>query len=404
MTRSIFEAPRVDLAVMDAESTSIMPTYKRFPVQFVRGDGCTLWDVDGNEYLDCLAGVSVVSVGHCHPEVTRAVAAQMDELVHVSNIFYTAPQVGLAERLRNIKGWGKVFLSNSGAEANECALKLARLHGLAHLGIDSSEAAVVSLTGSFHGRTMATLTLTAQPDKHEGFEPLLEGVRYVEPGDEAGLRNAMAGACAVFVEVLQGEGGVVPIDPGFIELIRDLCDSSGALLVMDEVQTGLCRTGDWLASDVIGVEPDVYTLGKALGNGLPVAATVARDDVAELLGPGKHGSTMGGGPVVSRAALAVLDVMKSESLAERALVRGEQFREQLKGVRGVKSTRGMGLLLAAELDVSATEVTELALLNGLVVNAVSPTAVRIAPPLTISEVEVDVACDRLNAAIEEASK
>lgn len=400
MSDAVSSALRLSDFASATEPRVLMPTYKRYPVEFVRGENCVLWDVEGNEYLDCLAGLSVVSVGHCRPEVTAAVCNQMARLVHVSNIYYTVQQLELAANIRDIAGWGKVFFSNSGAEANECALKLARRHGNSSLG---GATAVVTLEGSFHGRTMGTLALTAQPEKQSGFEPMLGEVRYVEAGDEDALKRALDGACAIFVEVVQGEGGVVPIEPHYLKNIRTMCDASGALMVVDEVQTGLCRTGSWFAFEAIGITPDVFTLGKALGNGLPIAATVAREDLAELLGPGTHGTTMGGGPVLSAAALAVLDVMKSENLVEAADRAGSVLRQQLAAIDGVKSVRGMGLLLAAELECNSARVVEAALDIGLVINAVTPTAVRFAPPLTISSAEIDTAIEKFEASIKRAS-
>lgn len=399
MSGVVFNASRVSRSVGDAELRVLMPTYKRYPVEFVRGENCTLWDIEGNEYLDCLAGLSVVSVGHCRAEVTAAVCGQMAKLVHVSNIYYTAQQFELAERIHDLAGWGKVFFSNSGAEANECALKLARRHGNLTLG---GATAVVALEKSFHGRTLGTLALTAQPEKQSGFEPMPGEMRYVRAGDEGALAEALDGACAIFVEVIQGEGGVVPTDADYLKSVRQMCDASGALMVVDEVQTGLCRTGSWLAFESLGISPDIYTLGKALGNGLPIAATVARDDLAELLGPGTHGTTMGGGPVLSSAALAVIDVMESEDLAGAAERAGAALKQQLGAIDGVQSVRGQGLLLAAELDRGSAGVVEAALANGLVVNAVTPTAVRFAPPLTISAAEIEMAAVRFAASMRKA--
>ncbi|RIK10131.1 MAG: aspartate aminotransferase family protein [Acidobacteria bacterium] len=400
MSDLAFDPSRISDAVSKASSEFLIPTYRRYPVEFVRGENCTLWDVAGNEYLDCLAGLSVVSVGHCRGEVTAAVCEQMAKLVHVSNIFYTAPQFELAKRIHDLAGWGRVFFSNSGAEANECALKLARRYG--NLSMNGATA-VVSLKKSFHGRTMGTLAMTAQPEKHEGFEPMLGEMRYVESGDEEALESALDGACAVFVEVIQGEGGVLPVGTEYLKSVREMCDSRGALMVVDEVQTGLCRTGNWLAFEAHGFTPDIYTLGKALGNGLPIAATVARDDLAELMGPGTHGTTMGGGPVTSSAALAVLGVMESENLHLAAAQAGAALRERLEAIDGVESVRGEGLLLAAELEKSSAEVVEAALGHGLVVNAVTSTAVRFAPPLTIGTAEIDAAAERFEKSIRGAA-
>lgn len=396
MSLAVNAGEGVSREVVELESETIMKTYARLPVQFVRGEGCRLWDVNGRAYLDCLAGIAVVGVGHCRPEVTAAVSRQMAKLVHVSNLFYTESQVRLASRIRALTGWGRVFFSNSGAEANECALKLARVHAKA---AGRNSASILSLQGSFHGRTMGALALTGQPEKHRGFEPMLQGVRHLPVNDIRALEEAIEGTAALFVEGIQGEGGVIPVDPDYLRYARELCDRSGCLLVFDEVQTGLCRTGKYLSFQHVGIEPDIFTLGKALGNGLPIGATVARDDVADHFEPGTHGTTMGGGPVVCEAALAVLDIMERESLCEAAQLKGRQLHDGIAAIEGVTDVRGSGLLLAAELACDANVVVRKALEVGLVINAVTPHAVRLTPPLTISAEEIVEATEKLGHAI-----
>lgn len=382
------------------DARTIMPTYARNRVEFVRGHGATLIAADGREYLDFLAGIAVVSIGHAHPEVAAAVSDQMNTLVHVTNLFYTVPQFELAEKIQAITGWGKVYFSNSGTEANECALKLVRLHAR-EAGHATGQ--IVAVEGSFHGRTLGSLSITGQPSKREPFDPLVPGCVFVPPGDTDALEASIEGAAAVFIEVVQGEGGVVPAGVEYLKRARELCDESGALMVIDEIQTGLCRTGEWLAFEHAGIAPDIYTLGKALGNGLPVAATVARDEVAELFSPGDHGSTMAAGPVVCRAAGTVLDIMRRDDLAAAAREKGRVLAGAVGRLPGVIDLRGMGLLLAAELDRPSKPVVDRALDAGLIVNAVTPTAIRFAPPLVISDAEIEKAVEKLAAALDEKS-
>jgi predicted acetylornithine/succinylornithine family transaminase len=364
-----------------------MPTYGPPTVQFVRGEGCRLWDRDGKEYLDFLAGLAVVGLGHAHPEIADAIATQARTLLHVSNLFGTVPGAEVAITLdRLLGGGGQVFFSNSGAEANECAIKLARKWG----GHGRHE--VVSAYGSFHGRTLATLAATGQPAKWEPFQPLPEGFRHVAWNDLAALDAAVdASVAAVLLEPVQGEGGVNPATAAYFEGVRRLCDERGVLFVVDEVQTGLGRTGEWFGFQHFGVEPDVVTLAKALGNGMPIGACWARRDVAAVFEPGDHATTYGGQPLAAAAALAVLGVMERDhapSLAEHA---GTSLRRALTELREVVEVRGLGLLLAAELapGIDARAVAADALDAGLVINAVTASALRFAPPLVVTEAEID---------------
>lgn len=367
----------------------LMPTYAPPTLELVRGEGCYVWDRDGKRYLDLLCGLAVTSLGHSHPEVTATLAAQAGRLVHVSNLFANEHQGPLAATIdRLVGGGGQVFLANSGAEANECALKLARKQG------GRGRHVVVSAYGSFHGRTLATLHATGQPSKHEAFQPLPEGFRHVAWGDVEALAAALDPTVgAVLLEPIQGEGGVNPAPPGYLAAVRSLCDDRGALLMLDEVQSGLGRTGEWFAHHHDGVRPDVVTLAKALGNGVPIGACWARREVAAAFEPGDHGSTYGGQPLAAAAARTVLDVMERDGLPARAAEMGVLLAEGLAALDHVVEVRGRGLLLAAELDTAALgrdakAIQAELLAAGAITNAVTPTALRLAPPLIIDEAQV----------------
>ncbi|GAC1314701.1 MAG: acetylornithine transaminase [Acidimicrobiales bacterium] len=377
----------------------LMPTYAPPAVTFARGRGTELWDTGGKRYLDFLCGLAVTSLGHAHPAVTEALAAQAGTLSHVSNLFgnTVGPQVA-ATLDRLLGGGGRVFFSNSGAEANECAIKLARRWaGRGRHGI-------VSAFGSFHGRTLAALAATGQPTKHEAFQPLPEGFRYAAWNDFEDLARQVDPTVvgAVLLEPLQGEGGVQPADPAFFRAVRQLCDERGVLFMVDEIQTGLGRTGRWWGFEHLlgaGVRPDVVTSAKALGNGAPIGACWARVDVAAAFEPGDHGSTFGGQPLASSAALATLKVMEDVDVPALAAQAGARLHAGLTATPGVGGVRGLGLLLAAELEPSVLEawggaakgVADELLARGLVVNAVTPTSLRFAPPLLVSDGEIDEA-------------
>jgi len=385
-----------ELTKLDGEH--VMQTYGRIPVAFVRGEGSRLWDSEGNEYLDFLGGLAVTSLGHAHPEVADAIADQARTLLHVSNLYYNAIQPRLGERLdlllTSATGTpGRVFFANSGAEANECAIKLARRHGQSHGGPERFH--VLSAYNSFHGRTLTTLAATGQPQKQETFQPLPTGFRQVEFADVDALAAAMdERVCAVLLEAVQGEGGVQPAPPGYLEAVRRLCDEREALLIVDEVQTGLGRTGRWFGFEHGGdVRPDIVTMAKALGNGVPIGACWARTAVSEAFRPGDHATTFGGQPLAARAALAVLDVMEREDVPRRAHEAGERLTKALITIGGVRAVRGAGLLLAIELEpgLDAGDMARACLAAGLVVNAVTPTALRLAPSLLVTESEMDEA-------------
>jgi acetylornithine/N-succinyldiaminopimelate aminotransferase len=375
-------------------TSPLMPTYPRPPLSFVRGEGSYLFDSDGRRYLDCLSGLAVTSLGHAHPAVAAALHDQASTLLHVSNLFGTEPGPEVARMLDNLVGdglpaGGQVFFCNSGAEANECALKLARRFG------GRGRHVVVSALGSFHGRTLATLHATGQPAKHEPFEPLPEGFRHVPWDDLDALAAALdASVAGVLLEPVLGEGGVHPASAAYFRGVRRLCDERGVLFIVDEVQTGLARTGRWFGFQHYGVRPDVVTMAKALGNGVPIGACWARADVAARFEPGDHATTFGGQPLAAASARAVLAVMQAEDAPGRAARAGGRFRERLVALPGVAGVRGLGLLLGVELSGRDAPVVNSALLGaGLVANAVTPTALRLAPSLLISDDEIDEAID-----------
>jgi len=381
---------------------ALMRTYAEPPVTFVRGQGTLLFDADGRQYLDFITGLAVVSLGHAHPAVADAVAEQARTLSHVSNLYGNtlAPEVARTiDRLINGgsgQAGGQVFFANSGAEANECALKLARRWA------GSDRHVVVSADNSFHGRTLATLTATGQPEKQAPFHPLPEGFVHVPYDDVAALDEALDAetVAGVLLEPLQGEGGVMVPSSDYLGAVRSLCTERNALLMLDEVQTGLGRTGHWFAFQAQGLEPDVVTMAKALGNGMPVGACWARAEVAAAFGPGDHGSTFGGQPLALAAARATLAVMEAEDVCGRARVAGARLVQGLRRLPGVEAVRGAGLLLAARLEAPvAKEAASRALEHGLLVNAVLPDAIRVAPPLLVTGAEIDAALAILDAAL-----
>ncbi|HVE94445.1 MAG TPA: acetylornithine transaminase [Acidimicrobiales bacterium] len=369
-------------------TAALMPTYAPAPVTFVRGSGTELWDANGKRYLDFLCGLAVTSLGHANPAVAKAVTDQAATLLHVSNLFRTEIGPEVASTLdRLIGGGGQVFFCNSGAEANECAIKLSRLAG------GPGRHVVVSAFGSFHGRTLATLHATGQPAKHEKFQPLPEGFRHVAFGDVADLERALdPSVTAVLLEVVQGEGGVNVVPDEYMRAVRALCTERGVLLIVDEVQTGLGRTGEWFGFQHVSIRPDIVTMAKALGNGVPIGACWATQDLAALFEPGDHGTTYGGQPLAAAAARATLRELEEIDAPRRARELGDRLCTGLSGVPSVAAVRGLGLLLAAELrDGRAKEAATALLDAGLVVNAVTPTALRFAPPLTATFDEIDEA-------------
>jgi acetylornithine aminotransferase len=373
--------------------SALMNTYTRQPVAFVKGAGALLWDEQGREYLDALAGVAVCNLGHAHPAVAAALARQAQTLLHTSNIYRIPLQEDLGRRLTALAGMERVFFCNSGAEANEAAIKLARLHGHA-MGI--AEPLIVVMEGSFHGRTLATLTATGNRKVQAGFEPLVQGFVRAPYGDLAAVEQMAAhtrGIAAVLVEPVQGEGGVNVPPADYLADLRALCDRQGWLLMLDEVQTGMGRTGAWFAHHHSGIRPDVMTLAKALGNGVPIGACLASGPAAGLFQPGNHATTFGGNPLACAAALAVLDVMEQEALPTRAAILGTRLqdglRQALADVPGVTAVRGLGLMVGVQLDRPCAALVGRALERGLLLNVTADKVVRLLPPLVLTDAQVD---------------
>ncbi len=382
-----------------------MSSYQRLPVAFVRGEGVWLWDTEGRRYLDAVGGIAVCALGHAHPAVAQAVAEQAAVLVHTSNLYCIPSQERLAERLVALSGMDQAFFCNSGAEANEAAIKIARLLGHER-GLEAP--AIVVMEGAFHGRTLATLTASGARKVQAGFEPLVQGFVRVPYGDLEALRAVGANRreiVAVLCEPIQGEGGVVMPPPGYLAGLREVCDRHGWLLMLDEVQTGMCRTGRWFAFQHEGITPDVMTLAKSLGNGVPIGACLARGAAAGLIRPGKHASTFGGNPLACRAALAVLDLLEQGRLAERAAELGEALMERLRralgDVPGVVEIRGRGLIIGVMLDRPCGELVERALGLGLLINVTAERVVRLLPPLILSDAQAADLVERLGNVIRE---
>ena len=382
----------------------VMNTYGRMPVNFVSGSGTWLTDSDGKTYFDGLTGIAVCGLGHAHPHVAQALATQASTLLHTSNLYEIPLQTKLANRLCERSGMDNVFFCNSGAEANEAAIKLARLKGN-NAGIKSPSVVVVD--GSFHGRTMATLTATGNRKVHAGFEPLLSGfVR--APFNDVGAIEAIAAnnpnVVAVMVEPILGEGGIHIPDDGYLKALRNICDANNWLLMLDEVQSGNARTGKFFAYQHTDILPDVVTTAKGLGNGMPIGACLARGEAANLFAPGNHGSTFGGNPMACAAANAVLDVIDAEGLEERALVLGQRIqdglREALAGRNDVKEIRGAGLMLAVEMQQDIGHFAAKALEQGLLINVTQGNIIRMLPPLTMSDAEADELVSRVTALID----
>lgn len=382
---------------MQLADSRTMPTYKRLPVTFVRGDGMRLFDETGRAYLDFVAGIAVNALGHSHPAVTSAIAEQSSKLIHTSNLYYTEPMAKLADRLCSLLGWddGRVFFANSGAEANECALKLVRRWAGDRYGPDRY--GTIAAFGAFHGRTLETLAATGQPAKWKPFLPLPVGFTHVEFGHPGALEDAITGAeSSILLEPVQGEAGVIVPSEGYLPFARGLCDEHNLALIFDEVQTGFGRTGEMFCFQHSGAAPDVITLAKALGNGLPIGACVARGEFAEAFQAGDHATTMGGNPLASAVALAVVDTIESEGLVANSREMGNYLMQQLHELArrqpAVTEVRGKGLLLALQLDSECAWDAVLACLErGLLVNNVSPSALRLCPPLILTQADCDEA-------------
>jgi acetylornithine aminotransferase len=385
-----------------------MNTYARLPIRFERGEGARIWDSDGNEYLDALGGIAVCGLGHAHPAVTNAICEQAKRLIHTSNLYGIETQARLADSLTRLSGMDRVFFSNSGAEANEAAIKLARMYGHKK-GI--ANPAIVVTQGSFHGRTLATLTATGNRKVQAGFEPLVQGFVRAPYDDIDALQVIAANSpnvVAILVEPVQGEGGINIPASDYLNKIRELCDQHGWLMMLDEIQTGMCRSGKWFAFQHNGIEPDVLTLAKGLGNGVPIGACLARGNAAEILQPGSHGSTFGGNPLACNAAQAVVDTLEHEHLDARADELGNRmlaaFRERLQGIAGVQDIRGLGLLLAIELDRPCKELVSHALQQGLLINVTVDRVIRLLPPLIISDEQAEAIVDGVSGLVRDFLK
>lgn len=383
---------------------SLMTTYARLPVSFTHGEGCTLVDTDGKTYLDALSGIAVCGLGHAHPAVTQAVCDQASKLVHTSNLYGIGVQTELGDKLTTLSGMDKVFFSNSGAEANEAAIKLARLYGNKK---DIKNPNIIVMEGSFHGRTMATLSATGNRKVQAGFEPLVQGFIRVPFNDIDAVKTVADNTndvVAILVEPVQGEGGINIPASDYLNGLREICDANDWLLMLDEVQTGIGRSGKWFAHQHNGISPDVMTLAKALGNGVPIGACLARGKAADVLTPGTHGSTFGGNPLACSAALAVLNSIEDSKLVERAGQLGNKlvsnFKQHLAEHPQVVEIRGVGLLIGIELEVPCTELVAKALESGLLINVAANNVVRLLPPLVMSDEEADKLVEVLSVLIE----
>ncbi|MCL5291255.1 MAG: acetylornithine transaminase [Actinobacteria bacterium] len=380
--------------IVDLDHSYVMQTYARLPVSFVKGKGTRLWDDEGREYLDFVAGLGVVNVGHCHPRVVKAIHEQASRLIHVSNLYFMENQVILAKTLSALAFGGRAFFGNSGAEANEGAIKLTRKYAKS---ADSGRHEIITAYRSFHGRTMKTLAATGQPEKQRPFEPLPPGFVHVPLNNLTALEAAISDkTSAILLEPIQGEGGVHQCDFDYLRAVRRICDERDILLILDEVQTGIGRTGRFFAYQHYGIEPDILTMAKGLASGMPIGAVVAKERVASSFTAGDHGSTFGGGPVVTAAAIATLNVIQDEGLVENAAKVGDYFKSGLEALaerKGFKEVRGRGLMLAIELGEARAKagdiVRSLLVKRRIIVNAIGETTLRFLPPLAVTESEVD---------------
>jgi predicted acetylornithine/succinylornithine family transaminase len=389
--------------IMALADENIMNTYKRFPIILVKGSGVKVWDVNGKEYLDFVAGIAVCNLGHSHPQVIATVKEQLENLTHVSNLYYTEPQAQLAKLLVYNSFADKVFFCNSGAEANEAAIKLARKYAHENMGPDKFE--LITMKDSFHGRTMATITATGQEKFQFGFTPLLEGFTYVPFNDLQALEARISNkTCGIMVEPIQGEGGVNIPDTQYLARMREICDRHGILLIVDEVQTGMGRTGELFAYEHSGIKPDIMTLAKALGNGFPIGAMLATNKIAKAFIPGNHASTFGGSPLAMAAANATVKTMLQEGILEHCRKMGDYFLLQLKKLQQkhkiIKEVRGMGLMLAAQLNIESGDIVNECLQKGLLINSAGSKTLRFVPPLIITTQDVDQAIKVLDEVME----
>lgn len=373
-------------------SQYLMPTYARLPISIVRGQGCKVYDAEGREYLDFVAGIAVNALGHGHPDLVTAIERQARHLLHTSNLYYSEPQVELAKQLVELSFGQKVFFCNSGAEANEAAIKLARKYATETFGQERCE--IISMHNSFHGRTLATLTATGQPKVHKGFAPLPTGFTYATLNDIQSVRSQITDrTAAVLVEPIQGEGGVVVADQAFMKELRTLCTERRILLILDEIQTGIGRTGTMFAYQQYGIEPDMMTLAKGLGGGVPIGACLATDTVAQAFGPGSHGSTFGGNPLACAASLAVLRVLLDSQLLDKIQTAGSYLQKGLQELQSriplIKEVRGVGLLQGTELSIEGKSIVDDCLARRVLINCTVERVLRFIPPLVVTQQEID---------------
>jgi acetylornithine aminotransferase len=377
----------------------IAKTYKRPPIVITRGEGCYLWDSENRRYIDFVAGIAVCNLGHAHPQVADALKAQADTLFHVSNLYYTVPQTELAARLVQLSFADRVFFCNSGAEANEAAIKLVRRY-FKDRGEDR-RFKIIAMEKSFHGRTMATLSATGQEKIRQGFEPVLEGFEFVPFNDLAALEDKVdAATCAVMLEPIQGEGGVRCPGPEYLSGVRELCNRKGILMIFDEIQTGIGRTGKLFAYEHFNIQPDIMTLAKALANGLPIGAMLAREEIAAAFVPGAHASTFGGTPIVTAASLAVIKTLTEEGILDNGAEMGAYFKERLQWLENrhdqIEEIRGMGLLLGVKLKSEGAKLVDACMQKGFLINCIQDRILRFVPPLIISKEDIDALIDCLD--------
>lgn len=389
--------------VQQSSDRHVMRTYNRLPVALMDGEGTWVRDIEGKRYLDFVGGLAVSGLGHGHPALVEAIREAAGRILHMSNLYYIEPQARLAARLAQLSGLERAFFANSGAEANEAAIKLARRYGRRG-GNDRYK--IVTALNSFHGRTLGALAATGQPKYQEGFGPLPGGFEYVPLNDIAALEAAVDGnTAAVMLEPIQGESGVRPCTPEYLRAARDICDARGAVLILDEIQTGMGRTGRMFAWQHFGVRPDIMTLAKSLGGGIPIGAMLAREDVAAAFGPGAHGTTFGGNPFACRVACAVLDIIENEQLVAAAEAAGQRLKVVLERLDGVAEVRGKGLMIGVELaGLPAPRVMEACLARGLLINAIGDAILRLLPPLNVTEQEIDEALTIIDAVLMETQE
>ena len=382
---------------------ALMTSYARLPVSFVRGEGCQLWDSEGKEYIDALGGIAVTFLGHCHPQINDAISLQASKLLHVSNLFHITEQASLGEKFCRISGMEKVFFGNSGAEANEAAIKLARLHGTAN---KIQNPVIITMNQSFHGRTMATLSASGNDAVQKGFHPLVPTFLHVDYNDIEAVKahTENSNVVALMVEPIQGEGGVILSDEGYLKGLREICDQQGWLMIVDEIQTGMGRTGKWFAYMHEDIQPDIITSAKALGNGIPIGACAARGAAAQLMSPGTHGSTFGGNPFSSKVAETVIDIMEQENLVDRAHDIGcflkKQCQQKLGTLEKVTNIRGKGLMIGIELDKAYPNLAQIFLDKGLVINITGGgKVIRLLPSVLLSEKQAKTIAETIHDAV-----